>query len=169
MKKHLLLAACAAALLAAAPAYAADAQTTPHQNVIAKAATNFVHNLGEPVNAANDILQGKFIRAGGAMARMLLNSTFGLGGLLDVASKSTDSCKRCTQYYGNSASKTLAFYGVPAGPKIIGNVTTRDVVGTAADVGMSMGMFSGTSASLVRTAFPTAAGVHDATQAATGK
>ena len=129
---------------------------------VATAATNVMHNLHEPVNAVNDLAQGKVVRAGGAVIRLLLNSTFGLGGLLDVASKSTDSCRDCVTYHENDAGKTLGFYGVPAGPKLAGTVTLRDLAGIAIDTSMGLAAFSGTSAPVARFLEPSAAAVGDA-------
>ena len=42
-------------------------------------------NLGELVNIANDLLQGKFKQATNDTGRFLINSTVGLGGFFDVA------------------------------------------------------------------------------------
>ena len=48
---------------------------------------DFLRNLREPLIFANDTLQGEFERAGQTFARFTLNSTLGVGGLLDVAGR----------------------------------------------------------------------------------
>ncbi len=48
---------------------------------------NFFQNLSEVPNVANDLLQGQFSLARADTARFLLNSTWGIGGLFDVAEK----------------------------------------------------------------------------------
>ncbi|MDD2466486.1 MAG: MlaA family lipoprotein, partial [Desulfobulbus sp.] len=47
---------------------------------------NFFYNLGEPVRAANCLLQGRFRDSGLTLSRFLLNSVFGVFGLADPAS-----------------------------------------------------------------------------------
>ena len=46
---------------------------------------NFFSNLGELRTAINSVLQGKPANAGLATSRFLINSTVGIGGLLDYA------------------------------------------------------------------------------------
>lgn len=46
---------------------------------------NFVKNWREPVTFVNDVLQGEVDRAGTSLSRFLINSTFGLLGILDTA------------------------------------------------------------------------------------
>ena len=46
---------------------------------------NFFDNLGEPVTVVNSLLQGNPRGAANALGRFLLNSTVGIGGLIDVA------------------------------------------------------------------------------------
>lgn len=48
-------------------------------------AGNFFQNLSEIPNIGNDILQGNFSNARKDAARFIINSTWGIGGLLDVA------------------------------------------------------------------------------------
>ncbi len=47
--------------------------------------TNFFANLNTPTVMINDALQGKFLAAANDLGRFLLNTTVGLGGLLDPA------------------------------------------------------------------------------------
>lgn len=48
---------------------------------------NFFSNLGEPRTVLNSLLQGKGRNASIAMSRFLINTTVGIGGLWDVASR----------------------------------------------------------------------------------
>lgn len=48
---------------------------------------NMVTNLHAPIVLANDVIQARPKKAVNTLARIVLNSTFGLGGLIDVASK----------------------------------------------------------------------------------
>jgi phospholipid-binding lipoprotein MlaA len=48
---------------------------------------NAVTNLNSPVILANDVLQGDGSKAADTLGRIVINSTIGLGGLIDVASK----------------------------------------------------------------------------------
>jgi len=52
---------------------------------IRKGISNFVQNWREPVTFVNDVLQGEMSRAGISLSRFLINSTFGLLGILDTA------------------------------------------------------------------------------------
>ena len=99
-------------------------------------------NLKEPRVFANNILQGRFNAASVTLGRFIFNSTFGLGGLFDVAS--SGGLKQQTGDFG----QTLFVWGVPDGPFVerpyFGPSTTRDSFGGAADtlldpVGWSVG------------------------------
>src|SRR5215472_1203706 len=61
------------------------------RNVLVPVAKTYRTVLPDPVRAplifANDALQGEFERAGQTFARFTLNSTLGVGGLLDVAGR----------------------------------------------------------------------------------
>ena len=94
---------------------------TPLQNGI----VNFFGNLNEIPNAANSLLQGKVKQAGNDTVRFLLNTTFGLGGLFDVA-KSVGFQASEDEDFG----QTLAVWGVGEGPYLmlpfLGPSTLRD-------------------------------------------
>ena len=47
--------------------------------------SNFFANLNTPTVMINDALQGKFLAAANDLGRFLLNTTVGVGGLLDPA------------------------------------------------------------------------------------
>ncbi|MGB8366338.1 MAG: VacJ family lipoprotein [Rhizomicrobium sp.] len=93
---------------------------------------NFLVNLDMPVTFANDVLQGEFSRAGTSLGRITLNSTLGLGGLIDVATPAG------LPYHRTEFGQTLGIYGVPEGPflvlPLIGPDPPRDLVGDAADI-----------------------------------
>jgi phospholipid-binding lipoprotein MlaA len=108
-------------------------------------------NLKEPRIFANDILQGRLNAAAITFSRFLFNSTFGIGGLFDIASQG--GLPKQSGDFG----QTLFVWGVADGPYVVrpyfGPATMRDAVGgtvdTVADpVGWSLGLF-GWEASLV--------------------
>jgi phospholipid-binding lipoprotein MlaA len=88
------------------------------------AISNFVSNLEYPTTVVNSALQGKFKEAGQGTARFLLNSTVGLAGLFDPATKL--GLPRADEDFG----QTLGRWGVPSGPYIVlpgfGPSTLRD-------------------------------------------
>lgn len=93
---------------------------------------NVFSNAEEPVTVANDVLQLRLARAGRAAARMALNSTVGLGGVVDVAKR------RGLPEQKADFGQTLSRYGVGEGPflvlPIIGPEPPRDLVGDTADL-----------------------------------
>jgi phospholipid-binding lipoprotein MlaA len=66
---------------------------------------NFLGNLSLPTIFVNDMLQGEVSRAGKAMWRLVLNSTIGLGGFFDPASKIGIAG------HGEDLGQTLAVWG----------------------------------------------------------
>ncbi len=91
-------------------------------------------NLKEPRVFANDILQGRFNAASITLGRFVFNSTFGLGGLFDVASGG--GLKQQTGDFG----QTLFVWGVPDGTFVevpyFGPSTQRDSFGGLVDMGL---------------------------------
>lgn len=75
--------------------------------------SNFFNNLGDVGNLLNSLLQLKGKRSMNTTARLLFNTTIGLAGLWDPATKM--GLPRQTEDFG----QTLGFYGVPAGPYLI--------------------------------------------------
>ena len=71
---------------------------------------NFFNNLRAPTTLLNDILQGKPKRAQETIHRFLVNSTIGLLGFVDIATRL--GFPEHQEDYG----QTLAVWGVPAGP-----------------------------------------------------
>lgn len=88
-------------------------------------------NLGEPLTFVNDLLQLEFTKAGIALGRFLINSTFGIAGLFDVAK--TMNLPRHKADFG----QTLYRYGIGDGIYIVlplfGPSTLRDAAGFGVD------------------------------------
>jgi len=101
--------------------------------VVRKRVSNVPSNLSEPINFVNELLQFDLDDAGIAFSRFFINSTIGLGGLFDVASKDPE-----LQYQKEDFGQTLGTYNVPAGPYLVlpllGPSNLRDVVGRAGDI-----------------------------------
>ena len=92
---------------------------------------NFLQNLRSPVILVNDILQGKGGRAHDTLIRFLVNSTFGVGGLIDVAAyEGLDG-------HDEDFGQTLAVWGVGEGPyfviPLLGPSNARDAAGLIVD------------------------------------
>jgi phospholipid-binding lipoprotein MlaA len=92
---------------------------------------NFLGNLSLPTIFVNDMLQGEVSRAGKSIWRLAINSTLGLGGFLDPASKLG------IQGHGEDFGQTLAVWGVGEGPFVmlpfLGPSNPRDAAGLAVD------------------------------------
>jgi phospholipid-binding lipoprotein MlaA len=88
--------------------------------------TNFFRNLKEVDNTVNQLLQGKPKSAANDLGRFVINSTIGLGGLIDVASNM--GLERHDEDFG----QTLGVWGIPSGPYImipmLGPSSTRDLL-----------------------------------------
>jgi len=97
--------------------------------------SNFLDNLSYPTTMVNDFLQGKFVAGLQDTGRILLNSTLGLGGLLDPASAA--GLEKNDEDFG----QTFGRWGVPPGPYLVlplfGPSTVRDAGGLAADAIMT--------------------------------
>ncbi len=94
--------------------------------------TTFLRNLREPLIFANDALQGEFERAGQTFARFTLNSTLGVGGLIDVAGRWGE-----LPYHEDDLGLTFGVWGIPEGPylviPVLGPSTPRDLTGQVAE------------------------------------
>ncbi len=88
---------------------------------------NVFNNIDDVFSAVNGLLQGKLDKAGNDLGRVLTNTLFGLGGLIDVASDA--GIERGNEDFG----QTFAFWGLPAGPylfvPLFGPTTVRDGTG----------------------------------------
>jgi phospholipid-binding lipoprotein MlaA len=92
---------------------------------------NFFSNLNTVASVANNLLQLKFSNAMTESGRFIINSTFGIGGLFDLASK--DGIERHTEDFG----QTLGYWGVEDGAYLVlpflGASSLRDTTGLIVD------------------------------------
>jgi phospholipid-binding lipoprotein MlaA len=75
--------------------------------------TNVLDNLFAPVTFLNHVLQAEPERATATLVRFLMNSTFGLAGLVDVASDMD------YPRYDTNFNQTLTTWGIDTGPYLI--------------------------------------------------
>jgi len=91
---------------------------------------NFLDNLRGPIIFANDVLQND-PRAGDTLARFVLNSTIGLGGLIDVGGRWG------FPYHDQDFGLTFAVFGIGEGPylmlPVLGPSNPRDLSGSVAE------------------------------------
>ena len=96
-----------------------------------KGVTNFFSNVDDIVVFFNSLLQLKFKQAVSTSARVVWNTTLGLAGLIDVATR-FDLPK-----YNEDFGQTLAFWGVDSGPffmlPFLGPSTVRDGLSVPVD------------------------------------
>lgn len=93
---------------------------------------NFFANIGDIWTAVNNLLQGKFEESGTDLLRLALNTTFGLGGVIDVASR--EGLPKHLEDFG----QTLGVWGVKPGPYFVlplfGPSTVRDALALPIDL-----------------------------------
>lgn len=80
-------------------------------NFVQDGVHNFFNNLGDVKNLANNLLQAKFHNAGVDTSRLLFNSTFGLAGLIDVATpmglqRNDEDFGQTLGYWASAAART---------------------------------------------------------------
>ena len=113
----------------ARPAAKAYVAVTPAP--VRSGVSNFLANLGYPVVIVNDLLQAKPTPFARDTARFVVNTTVGIGGLFDPATKVG------LQYNNEDFGQTLGYWGMGPGPylmlPLIGPSDTRDLVGKVAD------------------------------------
>ncbi len=92
---------------------------------------NFYENLLFPIRLVNTALQGRFKDTAIVTGRFVLNSTVGLGGVLDPAARLKLPPRRA------DFGQTLGRWGTPAGPylvwPILGSSSVRDTFGLLVD------------------------------------
>lgn len=92
---------------------------------------NFMTNLTYSDTIINDFLQGKFADGANDIARLLVNTTLGIGGLFDPASHMD------LDRHSTDVGQTLGVWGVTRGPYLVlpflGPSDVRDAFGLAAD------------------------------------
>jgi phospholipid-binding lipoprotein MlaA len=94
--------------------------------------SNFLDNLESPVVMVNDLLQGQFKALASDTGRLLMNTTLGIGGLLDPATAA--GLEKNDRDFG----QTLGKWGLKTGPYLVipflGPSDVRDAVGKVGDV-----------------------------------
>ena len=113
---------------------------------------NFVSNLDEPFVFANDLLQLRLEAATTTVGRFAINSTVGVGGLFDVATK-----QKLPQQSGDFG-QTLYVWGMRNSPylvlPVIGPTNVRDLFGTTVELAAAIPAFA-TAIPALATATPT--------------
>ncbi|QWD90865.1 VacJ family lipoprotein [Polynucleobacter sp. MWH-Braz-FAM2G] len=93
---------------------------------------NFFSNYNDIYTALYNLLQGKPDYAFNDLMRVVVNTTMGLGGLLDIATPG--GLEKHKEDWG----QTLGVWGVPSGPYVVlpffGPSNVRDTFGTVADL-----------------------------------
>lgn len=97
--------------------------------------TNFFSNLRSPLTLVNQLLQGHADDAWDTLGRFLMNSTFGIGGLFDPASKAMlpKRSEDFGQTLGTWGWRQSRYVELP----FFGPRTVRDVLGLAGDIPLS--------------------------------
>lgn len=92
---------------------------------------NFFANINDILVSLNNLLQGKFVDALSDFGRFAFNSTFGIAGLLDVATEMG------LEKHNEDFGQTLGRWGVGSGPYLVlpllGPSTLRDTLGRFVD------------------------------------
>lgn len=100
-------------------------------DLLRRGVRNFFNNLQDGWSAVNNALQLKGQGTSDSFGRFLLNSTFGLGGIFDLASDL--NIDRSTKDFGH----TLGYWGVAPGPYLVlplmGPSTLRDTIARPVD------------------------------------
>lgn len=98
---------------------------------------NFFSNLNEVVVITNSVLQLNYESALASSARLLVNTTFGVFGLIDIASDISAVSDVNLNKRNEDFGQTLGRYGVASGPYIVlpflGPSSVRDTFGLAVD------------------------------------
>ncbi|MFK5948902.1 MAG: VacJ family lipoprotein [Methylococcales bacterium] len=99
-----------------------------------KAVTNVFSNIDDIGVTINSALQGKFSQSGWDFSRFIVNSTVGVGGMIDVASMIE------LDKHDEDFGQTLGYWGVPTGPYIVlpllGASSARGIFGLVGDAAM---------------------------------
>ncbi|WP_373887985.1 VacJ family lipoprotein [Massilia sp. CF038] len=110
----------------------ATAYKTVLPSFVQTGVNNFFGNLGDIWTGANNFMQGKGERGFSDLTRVMINSTFGLAGLLDIASDAG------LQKHNEDFGQTLGYWGMPSGPYVmlplLGPSTLRDTAALPVDI-----------------------------------
>ncbi len=97
--------------------------------------SNFIRNVRFVPRFMNNLFQGKFKGAGIEMGRFLINSTFGVAGIYDVAKEGWN-----LQTPDEDTGQTLGVYGLKPGPYVVlpllPPLNLRDAVGFIGDIAL---------------------------------
>lgn len=98
---------------------------------VERSVSNVIDNLLEVTTIVNGLLQAKFGQAASDTGRFLVNSTVGVLGIFDVASRIG------LDKHDEDLGQTLGYWGVSSGPYIVvpflGSYTVRDGLGYMVD------------------------------------
>ena len=105
---------------------------------------NIFSNAMAPVKLLSSLLQLEFKKSGQVLARTLINTTLGFGGMADVAGEEYG-----IEDVNEDFDQALGYYGIPTGPYVVlpffGPSTARNIIGRTADALMSPGAVVGAS------------------------
>jgi len=128
------------------PTAQAYQKVTP--SIVQTAVGNFFSNAGDVWTAFNNVLQGNLADGVNDIMRFAINTTVGIGGLIDVASAGGMPKHRA------DFGQTLGVWGVPAGPfvmlPVLGASTLRDTLAVPIDFKGDI-LFSQTSVAVKNT------------------
>jgi phospholipid-binding lipoprotein MlaA len=100
---------------------------------VRKGLDNVAENVRVPVRLVNNVLQGKFERAARELQKFLVNSTWGIGGIVRLS----DRIPSLAEVPAADTGQTFAKWGIGRGPYIVlpvlGPSTLRETVGYAGD------------------------------------
>ena len=109
-------------------------------NFLQERISGFYNNLGEVKNLTNSLFQLKGTESVTTLGRFVTNSTLGLGGMFDPATKF--GLERHDEDFG----KTLGYWGAGSGPYLVlpifGPSSLRDAGGFAVDSGITYGIYT---------------------------
>ena len=98
---------------------------------------NFFSNLNDVVVITNSVLQLNYKSALASSTRLLINTTFGIFGLIDIASDLSAASDINLNKRNEDFGQTLGHYGIGSGPYIVlpllGPSSARDTFGIAVD------------------------------------
>jgi phospholipid-binding lipoprotein MlaA len=97
-------------------------------SIVRTGVRNYFNNIDDLFSGINGLLQGKLDKAGNDFGRVMLNSGFGILGLIDIASDA--GIPRGMEDFG----QTFGYWGIPQGPYLFiplwGPSTVRDGTGS---------------------------------------
>ena len=110
---------------------AAETITNTMPEPVNMGVSNFFANLDDITTGFNNLFQGKFVHALSDTGRVVVNSTLGVAGLFDVASRMH------LEKHNEDFGQTLGKWGVEPGPYLVlpflGPASVRDRVGYTVD------------------------------------